>query len=215
MKLKPEHLAVIGAASKDATRLILSGLRVHSDMVAATNSYALVVMERAVDDEDGNFEAILPPAFVKAITPEAKRSGSIELSQNGDGKIEAKSLALADMETTWRTTAIEGQYPRWQQYDPKARGQERVVSVRLNAKLLRDLMATLVEAGATDGVYMEVYTPTEDHRHPPLMFVRADGENPDMLAMIMPMDGDSAHESAWLKRVRAPVDTKGEEESDG
>ena len=95
MKLKPEHLAVIGAASKDATRLILSGLRVHSDMVAATNSYALVVMERAVDDEDGNFEAILPPAFVKAITPEAKRSGSIELSQNGDGKIEAKSLALA------------------------------------------------------------------------------------------------------------------------
>ena len=207
MNLKREHLAVIGAASKDPTRLLLTGLKVTPDTVVATDSFGMIAMEREPDGGEDGFECILPPGFVKEGQREAVRSGGITISRNGDGKIEATSLALDGMETIRRASPIEGGFPNWQRVDPGRKGQERIARMHLDPKLLRDLLGALVRAGATaerGGVYLELYRAEPGKGPPPLVFVRSNGEDEAILAALMPMQEDEPSRSAWLDRIRKP-----------
>jgi len=200
MKLKSEHLAVLAAASTDDTRVVLCGLAVYPDHVVATDSYGLVAVQRLPGDQSvTDFETILPASFVTAIKSAAKRDGCVEITNDGNGHVEA-SLVLAGTELTWQAPRIEGEFPRWQRCIPKG---EPIAEVHLNPKLLIRMLTAMVGAGAEEGggVFLRVYADEKGQGLMPLVLIRSkDPDQECMVAMVMPMEPDKPAKSPWLDK---------------
>ena len=214
MKLKAEHLAVLGAASTDPTRLVLMGLSIAPDVVAATDSFCMVAVERLAEDRaEGDFEAILPAVLVKAITSAAKKGGGIEVTTDGNGYVEAKANALPGMEMTWKAARVEGNYPRWPRVFPKGKP---IAEVHHDPKLLIKALKVMVRAGGGDegGVFLRVYA-DGDRGLAPIVLIRShDNDTERMVAAIMPMMKDDPADSPWLDKYTAgEIDEKALEDA--
>jgi DNA polymerase III sliding clamp (beta) subunit (PCNA family) len=133
LTLQKENLVIHRAASKEATRYDMSGIRIEKDATIATDGHILAVVGLPPQEEGSTFE---PFTLSKNAAVSSEKQATDIVHTNGDGILHATKGITA-------VEKVNGHFPNWKAILSNSRGFQ----VGFDPNLLKTLCEIFIKAG--------------------------------------------------------------------
>ena len=198
MEIRKEVLALAKAASTDMARPVLECIALSANgQAAATDSYVAVLLPPTIPNKEPGDLMLLPRALT---TIARKKPLCVEASED-DGRVTLSVQYVNGGKINYSLPRVEGAFPNVTRLVGKTLAEPTVASIRLDAKLLRDLaglLSSLCRNGREQGVVMELRAQTSA-----VSFIGEDEDGREVVALLMPMEYHKPEPSTWLKDIVA------------
>jgi hypothetical protein len=171
--------------AKGGSRPILQKINVSQGHAVAADGFHLMATPTKTNGFTGN----LNPADILALGKAAKKPTTVylqDIEADGNHQFSTHTVIADDKNAPQignRIPVTDDAYPDWRQIMPAS---EPTVSVRLNARYLRDLADAALAMGANhDAIELHLFTSTA-----PVKFTFTDGDDVESFGVIMPMKLD-------------------------